>query len=151
MLSVSSYSQAYVDECRAKLDVQLSAYKNLVTVATDPSRANEISEAKLESAIAEFEPLFFNNMVLMMDTYFTNRSRTMEKKDGNPLNEVRVICNSLLNNDGMMAADKTIKLDPTRSLLKFHVGDKIKLNEDRFARLSKAFFAEIETKYLPAE
>src|ERR1700712_3753788 len=100
MLSVSSYSQAYVDECRAKLDVQLAAYRKLVTVATDPSRANEISEAKLESAIAEFEPLFFNNMVLLLDTYFTNRSSTMEKKDGNPLNEVRVICNSLLTNDG---------------------------------------------------
>ena len=67
MLSVSSYSQEYVDECRGKIDVQLSAYKNLVTTATDPSRANEVSEARLESAIAEFEPLFFNNMLLMLD------------------------------------------------------------------------------------
>ena len=72
----------------------------------------------------------------------------MEKKDGNPLNEVRVLCSSLLTNNGMMVSDKTIKLDPTRTLLKYHVGDKIKLNEDRFARLSKAFFAEIETKYM---
>ena len=148
MLSVSSYSQEYIDECRSKIDAQISAYKNLVTTATDPSRTNEVSEARLESAIAEFEPLFFNDMVLMLDTYFANRSRTMEKKDGNALNEVRVLRNSLMINNGMMAADKTIKLDPTRSLLKYHVGDKIKLNEDRFARLSKAFFAEIENKYL---
>lgn len=71
----------------------------------------------------------------------------MEGKDGNPLNEVRVLCNSLLNNGGLMASDKQIKLDPAKSILKYQVGDEIKLSEADFALLAKAFFAEIESKY----
>ncbi len=69
-------------------------------------------------------------------------------KDGNPLNEVRMLCNSMMNNHNMMGADKTIKYDPAKSVLKYRVGDEIKLNEADFIRLSSAFFAEIESKYL---
>jgi hypothetical protein len=47
-----------------------------------------------------------------------------------------------------MSADKTIKLDPTKSVLKYRVGDEIKLNKADFFLISKAFFAEIERKYL---
>lgn len=47
-----------------------------------------------------------------------------------------------------MCADKTIKFDPAKSVLKYKVGDEIKLNEEDFALISKAFFAEIESKYL---
>jgi hypothetical protein len=47
-----------------------------------------------------------------------------------------------------MGTDKTIKFDPARSVLKYKVGDEIKLNEAHFVLLSKAFFAEIERKFL---
>ena len=47
-----------------------------------------------------------------------------------------------------MCADKTIKFDPAKSVLKYRVGDEIKLNEAEFIRLSSAFFAEFEGKYL---
>jgi hypothetical protein len=47
-------------------------------------------------------------MALVLDHYFCHRPRTLEKKDGDPLNEVRVLCNSLMSNDGIMVADKTI-------------------------------------------
>jgi hypothetical protein len=39
-------------------------------------------------------------MVLGLDHYFLHRVRKLEGKDGNPLNEVRVICDSLTDNDG---------------------------------------------------
>jgi hypothetical protein len=87
-------------------------------------------------------------MVLALDSYFVHRTRAIEKKDGNPLNEVRMLCNSMMNNNHMMCADKTIKFDPARSVLKYRVGDEIKLNEADFTLLSSAFFAEIERKYL---
>ena len=61
----------------------------------------------------------------------------MEKKEGNLLNEVRILCNSLLNNISKLSADKSIKLNPTKSILKIRVGDEIKLNEADFMRLSK--------------
>jgi hypothetical protein len=86
-------------------------------------------------------------MVLALDRYFVHRARALEKKDGNPLN-VRILCNSMMNNNNRMCADKTIKFDPAKSVLKYRIGDEIKLKEADFVRLSSAFFAEIERKYL---
>ncbi len=106
--------------------------------------------SQLDSAIEAFEPVFFNNMVLVLDNYFVHRSRTIEKKDGNPLNEVRALCTSMMSNDGIMAVHKTIKLNPTTSVLGHLVGDEIRLNEEDFLQLSKAFFAEIDSKFLAA-
>ena len=144
MLSVNHYPQTYVDGCRARVDTQISAYQDLIAAAKDLDRSGR---PRLGAAIATFEPLFFNNMVLVLDDSFLHRSRIMEGKDGNPLNEVRVLCNSLLNNGGVMAADKQIKLDPATSILKYRVGDEIELSESDFVLLAKAFFAEIKRKY----
>jgi hypothetical protein len=143
MLCINTYPQEYIDECRSRVKQQVAAYKALVTAA----RKQGTSAKPLESAIESFDPVFFNNQVLLLDWFFVHRSRMLEKKDGNPANEVRVLCASLLNNDGKMGADKTIKLDPARSVLKYKVGDAIKLNEADFLKLSKAYFAEIESIY----
>jgi hypothetical protein len=51
-------------------------------------------------------------MVLVLENYFEHRTRAKEKKDGNPLNEVRLLSTSMMTNNGRMAADKSIKLDP---------------------------------------
>ena len=64
------------------------------------------------------------------------------------MNEVRMQIASLMNNKGKMAVDKTIKFDAANSVLKYEIGDKIKLTEADFTRLSSAFFVEIENKYL---
>ena len=144
MLSVDHYPRTYVDGCRARVETQIAAYRELIAAAKDLDRSDT---TRLGAAIATFEPLFFNNMVLVLDDSFLHRSRNMEGKDGNPLNEVRVLCNSLLNNGGVLAADKQIKLDPAASISKYQVGDEIKLSETDFIRLAKAFFAEIERRY----
>jgi len=47
-----------------------------------------------------------------------------------------------------MGVDKTIKYDPESSILKYKVGDEIKLSEAGFLLLNKAFFDEIESKFL---
>ena len=57
------------------------------------------------------------------------------------------MCNSLMDNDGVMAADKTIRMKPADSLLKYEVGDEIRLSEGEFRLLAKGFLAEIESKY----
>jgi len=51
-------------------------------------------------------------------------------------------------NNNRMGTDKTIKLDPAKSVLKYRVGEEIKLKEADFMLLSSAFFAEIASKYL---
>jgi hypothetical protein len=144
MLSVSSYDQAYVAKCGSQIDRQMSAYKKLVKAGKDEASSDD---TPFTSAIEVFEPLFFNHMVIALDNYFCHRSRNMELKDGNPLNEVRVLCSSLMTNDGVLISDKQIRLDPEKSVLGLRVGDEIGLTEAEFRRLSKAFLAEIENKY----
>lgn len=144
MLCVNSYPQDYIDGCRSRMESQLAAYNALVAAA----RANPgPRKSAVASAVDSFESLFFGHLVVVLDSAFVHRSRTLELKDGNPLNEVRMLCNSILHNRGVLAADKTIKFNPAKSILKLQVGDEISLTEADFVRLSSAFFAEIEAKF----
>ena len=88
-------------------------------------------------------------MALVLDRYFVHRLPGVdyEGKDGNPLNEVRIVCDSLMNNNGTLRGDKQIKLTPERSILKLRVGDPIRLTGAEFERLSAAFFAELERRF----
>jgi hypothetical protein len=145
MLSVNKYPKRYVDECRSRMESQLAAYKALVTTAREKAGT---SKSAFNSAVDSFAPLFFSNLVVVLDGFFVHRTRTLEKKDGNPLNEVRMICNSILQSNGVMSADKTIKYSPEKSILKLQIGDEIKLTESDFVLLFKAFFADIESKFV---
>ncbi len=134
MFAVTTYAQDYIDECRARMEAQLAAYKRLASSAT-------------RSAVTSFEPFFFNNLTLVLDNYFVHRTRAIEGKDGNPLNEVRMLCTSILGNHGVLGVDKTITYTPEKSVLKLRIGDDIRLDEAQFRRLFSAFFAEIENKF----
>lgn len=151
MLGMKNYTQEYIDACRSRVDADLSAYGSLV------SAANTVSEQTFVTG--DFEATFFNNMMLILDYLFVHRLPSTDGKDGNPLNEVRVICDSLLSNNNIMSSgtvskssqmrfNKSIKLSPEKSVLKYQVGDEIRLNEADFLLISKAFFAEIERRYL---
>jgi len=132
MLSVNSYSVDYINACRSNIDVLLSSYKNLIACT------------KNNAAIESFEPNFFNHLVLVLDNYFCHRSRAMELKDGNPLNEVRMLCNSIMHNSSKLSVDKTIKYDPATSILKLRIGDEIKLSGSDFTSLFKAFSLKLK-------
>ena len=123
MLAVSSYPHDYIDDCRNRVDAQLAAYRDLAAAAGDGAGP------------------------ALEDQLFVHRVRNKEGKDGNPLNEVRVLCASLMSNDGVMAADKTIRLKPEASVLHLAPGDEIALGEDDFTRLAGAFFDELEKRY----
>jgi hypothetical protein len=45
-----------------------------------------------------------------------------------------------------MSASASLKLPPEKSVIKFKVGDQVKLSEADFVRRSTAFFAELEQK-----
>ena len=137
MLGMKTYERGYVNACRAKIDADVRAFKR--------------------SGAKGLETTFFNNLVLKMEYMFVHRFSGIEGKDGNPLNEVRVLCNSILLNEGKLQVEKLpgwpnsavagLKLPPDTSVLRLRVGDEVKVSEADFARLAKAFFAEIETKY----
>jgi hypothetical protein len=99
------------------------------------------------SALEAFEPLF-NNMTLVLDRYFVHRLRMVTGKGGNPLNEVELLSDSLMNNDGVLRGNNVIKLISDQSVLKLDIGDRISLSEAQFERLSKAFLTELESKFL---
>jgi hypothetical protein len=56
-------------------------------------------------------------MLRVLDTSLSHRTRTIEGKDGNALNEVRVLGNSILQKTRAFSADEAIKLKPETSVL----------------------------------
>lgn len=143
MLARSSYPQAYIDACRTRVENQLAAFRKLA-VAT---RKNGAKAPAVLQGFEAFETAFFNNMVIVLDAYFVHRTRAVEKKDGNPLNEVRVLAASLMLNDEKLMEDETIKLDPEKSILQYEVGHTIRVDESAFKTLYDAFFNELEKKF----
>ena len=133
MLGMRTYTKKYITACRSKVEADLSAYKSLAARGTGPG---------------VFESIFFNNMIIVMDHLFVHRLRGVEGKDGNPLNEVRMLSDSIMNNNQKLAIDKSIAYDAAQSVLKVKLGDEIKVSEAGFQLLYKAFFAEIESKFL---
>ncbi len=140
MSSVHSYSREYIDRCEQQMRVQLDAYDLLAAAA----RASGDAGA---SAASAFEIHFFANLVLVLDSYFANRTRALEGKDGNALNEVRMLRASHLRNGGVLAAEPQIKYVAERSATKLKIGDRIFLTETRFRALSAAYFAEIGHRF----
>src|SRR5213083_2099629 len=138
MLGMKTYSQDYINACRARVEANLRAYRKQVGKA--PAK--------------EFEDRFFKDQVLLLDYMFVHRLSGIEGKDGNPLNEVRVLCNSILLNQGNLQVEKLpgwpnsagglVKLAPEKSVLKLKAGDEVELTEGDFTRLAEAFFAELE-------
>jgi hypothetical protein len=143
MLGRNSYTKEEFDQGKAAIDRQIAAYKAL-TKATD----NAAADKKLDASLATFEPLFFNNMVVALDRYFVHRLRTMSGKDGNPLNEVFMLCESLTSNNGVLQDSTVIKYVPEKSVLQLQIGDRIAVMADEFERLAAAFFDELERKFL---
>lgn len=121
---------------------QLAAYKTLVKAV-----ATKTTDKSVDAALDDFERLFFNNMTLVLDRCFVHRLRMVTGKDSNPLNEVEMICDSLMNNDGVLRANNVIKHIPDQSVVKLSIGDQIRLTGEEFERLSAAFFAEVEAKF----
>jgi hypothetical protein len=138
---MKTYPPEYIDACRKRVDAGVKAYRKAVG----------------KDAPKEFEARFFNDQVLLLDYMFVHRLSGAEGKDGNPLNEVRVLCNSLLLNGGKVQVDRLpdwpmsavsgLKMPPEKSVLKLKPGDKVELTEAGFVKLSKAFFEELGKKY----
>lgn len=137
MLARSSYSADYLATARANVDTQIQAYRTMAaSVGPDA-----------QDYLVAFEPTFFTNLLLTLEAHFTHRTRALEGKDGNPLNEVRILCRSITDNGRRMAADSTITMSPATSVLGLRVGDEIRITEEDFVRLADAYFAELEKRY----
>jgi len=142
MLGRKDYTKEELDHAKKAVDQQLSAYKKLAK-AVDAS-----SDARVRAALEALEPVLFTNMVLVLDRYFVHRIRPVTGKDGNPLNEVELLAESIMDNDHVMRGNKVIKFVPAESVMKLEIGDRIEFTAAEFDRLAKAFFAELEARFL---
>ncbi|MEA2445767.1 MAG: hypothetical protein QOJ12_3059 [Thermoleophilales bacterium] len=142
MLGRKTYTQEELDHATTAIDEQLAAYERLVAAV------DETSDPKIRAALDAFEPLFFNNMTLVLDRYFVHRVRMVSGKDGNPLNEVELLSESLMDNDGVLRGNNVIKLVPEQSVLKLDIGGRIAIGAVQFERLAKAFLGEIRSKFV---
>jgi hypothetical protein len=89
----------------------------------------------------------WNQLVVALEHWFAQRIPKVEGRDGNPLNEVRVIADSVTEYGAVLTVPKGLKLRPDTSVLGFEEGEEISLDGDAFERLFDAFLAEVEAKY----
>jgi hypothetical protein len=139
MLAVGTYTQEYVDASRARIEELLAAYEAMVAAGG--------KSTAFKSAAADFESQFLANMVLALDECFLHRTRAVEGKDGNALNEVRMLCAGVIG-DGMLPPDRTIKYRAENSVLGLEIGAPISMDVAAFRSVASAFFAEIEARFV---
>lgn len=137
MLGRKTYTHDEINSARFALAEQLTAYGTLVA---------ETNGETAQAALADFEPLFFNNLVLVLDRFFVHRVRAVTGKDSNPINEVELIAESLLTNNAVLRGNAVIKYVPANTVVQLEIGDDIRLTAAEFDRLSTAFLAEIEAR-----
>jgi hypothetical protein len=142
MLGRKDYTREELERGKAAVKQQLAAYKKLAKAM------GAATDKKAASVLADFETNYFNNLTIVLDRYYVHRVRTVTRKDANPLNEVELITESLMANDGVLRTNNVIKYVPEQTVVKLQAGDKIKLTQSDFERLSAAFFAELERKFL---
>ncbi len=133
MLGRTTYDREELDRARTTIGQQLTAYDKLVTAGG-------------AAAQETFEPLFLGNLVLALDRFFVHRVRSVGGKDCNPLNEVEVLADSLMGNDGVLRVGTVVRWVPENTVLGLRPGDPIRLGREDFERLVEAFLAEIEAR-----
>ena len=136
MLMRGDYPSEYVETVRAMVADNVASYAALGLPEEN-----------------DFERGYVHQLLLALDSYFTHRGRGLEGKDGNPLNEVRMITDSLQGNDAqgpivpLLAGNSTIKYKPESSVLGLAVGDPIDLSVADYERLANAFLDELEKRF----
>ncbi len=94
--------------------------------------------------------MFFNSMVLVLDRLYVHRIRPVAGKDANALNEVELICDSLMNSGRVFRGNKVLEYIADQSAIGLEIGDQIRRTAADFAKLSTAFFAVLEGRFVAA-
>jgi hypothetical protein len=90
MLGRNSYSQAEIDRAKTNIAKALKRYRAVARSASGAAKE-----------LADFEAPLFNKLALALDRPFVHRVRNVTGKDGNALKELELICDALIDNDGV--------------------------------------------------
>jgi hypothetical protein len=125
----TSYTSDEIESCRDNCDSLLAAWAT-----------NDVDDTTLES-------LVFGQAVVVLHTWFGHRDRELEGDDGNPMNEVRVIADSIVDNDAVLRVEGPITWVAERTVLRLAVGDDVAVTANGFERLAAAYLSAIESTY----
>ena len=67
------------------------------------------------------------------------------------MNEVRVIADSIVDNDAVLRVEGPITWVAERTVLRLAVGDDVEVTANGFERLAAAYIAAIESTYAESE
>ncbi|WEK05459.1 MAG: hypothetical protein P0Y65_04160 [Candidatus Devosia phytovorans] len=138
MLAMTSYPEVYVQLTAAKVEEQHAAYAAL---------AKSAQGTAAEQALTAFASEYFATALLALDHHFMHRMRGMEGKDGNALNEVRMLSDSIMEHGGVLQENKTMKYRSDKAIAGIAIGQKIVLDAATFERLAKAYLEEIGKRF----
>jgi len=141
MLGRKNYEPAELATAKATIDKPLASYRKLskaVSASGDPTAAQ---------ALEELEPRFFNALLLALDRPFVHRLRMVTGKDGNALNEVELLVDSVMAG-GEFRGNNVIRYVSAEAVVGLEPGGRVALNQVEFERLYKTFLGEIESKFL---
>ena len=139
MLGRKSYTKEEIEHGRSAVAAQLAGFGKL---------RSAVDGGPGQAALDDVEPVFFNSLTLALDRPFVHRFRMVTGKDSNPLNEVELLVESLINNGGVLRAGTVVTYVPEQTVLGLAVGEPIRLTQEQFDRLSTAFFTELEQRFL---
>lgn len=142
MLGARKFNRQYIESCREKINTQLLAFERLKTALQQVRPAQH----HLHIALEDFEYIFFSSLIVVMDTQFVHRIRSIEPETEGALNEVRLLSNAILHHHGCLTEDLSIQYHPQRSLLRFEIGREIVLTSADFTIIKNAFFNELEER-----
>lgn len=142
MVGGTTYTLEEINNARFSFAAQLDAYATL---------AGEITGDTAVAALADFEPLFFNNLVLALDRCFVHREHANTGANGHPpheaaLIEVALIVDSLINHNAVLPDAPIEGYRPEDGIVGLEPGDDIRLTAEEFERLSSAFLGELEAR-----
>jgi hypothetical protein len=127
MLGRKDYEAREIADARKAVGEQLAAYRSV-------------------DATGDLETTYFNTALIALDRRFVHRVRTFTGKDTNPLSEVELIVDSLIDNGGVLQTGAVVRYQPEKSVLGLAAGDTVALCAVDFERLAGAFLDAVEAR-----
>lgn len=115
--------------------------------ADEIDRARTAVRAEVASLRRHDDPVLATALLLALDRRFVHRIRAASGKDTNPVTELELLAESLLDHGGVLTTNKVIRYEPERSVLGLRPGDRIAPDADAVERLAEAFLAELAVRF----
>lgn len=130
--------------CRRLIDPHLCAWSRL-------ARTLRAADDGRQAAPAALAPSYLAALVVVVEYAFVDRTPDLEGADGNPLNDVRAIADSVIRADGVMTVSPALARRPETSVLGLAAGDPIARSEADCPHFADAFFTQLEATYVARE